>query len=181
MDDVNFEHATILDAQSICRLFDEVGDFHNAALPHIFTNGSNREIKEIEDIILNANNIAFVAKQSSQVIGIAVGMIKESYAHPSFVNRKYGWIDSMAVAVEYRNKGIGRALLTNLHDWFLSNEITKIELNVYEFNINAIRLYEKMGYSPLKRVMSVDLLSMGDHTSPNNAFSKPLHRARRAL
>lgn len=157
MEQVKVDRANINDVQAICTLYEELGNFHSEALPEIFTYGSKKEQQEIIDVLSNVNYVVFVARLGCQVIGVAVGVIKESFDHPSFVKRKYGWIDAMAVKAEYRSKGVGRTLLKALHDWFLAQDIRRVELNVYAFNDNAIMLYEKQGYSVYKMVMSVDL------------------------
>jgi ribosomal protein S18 acetylase RimI-like enzyme len=46
---------------------------------------------------------------------------------------------------EFQGQGIGTAALTMLSERF-ANKMDKIELGVYQANIGAIRLYEKLGF-----------------------------------
>lgn len=157
MEDIIIDRANLDDVQGICSLYDDVANLHAEALPEIFTYGSNREPKEIIDLLSDEKCAVLVARLQCHVIGVAVGVLKESFSHPSLVKRRFGWIEALAVKEEYRSKGIGRKLINHLHDWFLSQGIKRIELNVYEFNDTAIKLYEKLGYSAIRRVLSIDL------------------------
>lgn len=47
---------------------------------------------------------------------------------------------------EYRHKGLGTEMFKELDKWALANNITRLELTVVSENINAVKLYEKMGF-----------------------------------
>ncbi|MGC8488837.1 MAG: GNAT family N-acetyltransferase [Clostridia bacterium] len=53
----------------------------------------------------------------------------------------------MSVARDCRGQGVGTALLSALLTWARgTNLVTRIELNVYEENVPARRLYERFGF-----------------------------------
>jgi putative acetyltransferase len=53
----------------------------------------------------------------------------------------------MSVREDWRNKGVGTALLTKAIEWARSTGIiTRLELGVYARNETAIRLYKKFGF-----------------------------------
>ena len=52
----------------------------------------------------------------------------------------------MAVAKEWRGRGVGTALMHACVDWAGENEIHKLALQVWPHNDVAIRLYEKFGF-----------------------------------
>lgn len=59
-----------------------------------------------------------------------------------------GWADMMnlAVAPEYRRRGIGEELIKQLISHLQKNEVTCLTLEVRASNAPAIALYEKMGF-----------------------------------
>lgn len=87
----------------------------------------------------------------------------------------YGFVDeetpelSMAILPEYRGRGIGRKLLTEMADTARSLGYRALSLSVAAHNIPALRLYEKCGYTKvgeddgsswiMKKVLIVDSCS----------------------
>ncbi len=56
------------------------------------------------------------------------------------------YINNIAVLKDYRNKGIGKALIKSLADYCKENGCEFCTLEVRKSNINAISLYEKCGF-----------------------------------
>ena len=64
-----------------------------------------------------------------------------------------GWADMMnlAVAPEYRRKGIAEQLVAELEKRLAQQEVTRLTLEVRVSNTPAICLYEKLGFSQVGR------------------------------
>lgn len=64
-----------------------------------------------------------------------------------------GWADMMniAVAPEYRRKGVGRELVACLIEHLREEKVTCLTLEVRASNTPAICLYDKMGFLPVGR------------------------------
>jgi GNAT superfamily N-acetyltransferase len=56
-----------------------------------------------------------------------------------------------------RRKGVGRALMQAAHDLGKEKGAGEAELNVWEFNREAILFYEALGYRPISRKMVREL------------------------
>lgn len=56
------------------------------------------------------------------------------------------YIHTLVVHPDYMKNGIGRLLLEFAYDLAMKEDMKAIRLDVYENNIPAIRLYEKLGY-----------------------------------
>lgn len=67
---------------------------------------------------------------------------------PMMVKRKYIYIHDFAVSKKYRDRGIATYMLTYIEEYAIRNGSSKIELAVHLFSQEAIRLYERMGFSP---------------------------------
>jgi ribosomal protein S18 acetylase RimI-like enzyme len=72
-----------------------------------------------------------------------------------------GWIYSMAVSPEYREKGIGSRLLSHAEKILSNLGCLKINLQIMEDNSGVERFYASQGYSTENRI------SMGKRLSKN--------------
>ena len=84
------------------------------------------------------NNEIFVLDENSKIKGFIRVDFKGMLG-------KYPLLRLIAVNSQYRNKGIGKKLLNYYEEIGFKKE-EKIFLLVSDFNINAKRLYEKIGY-----------------------------------
>lgn len=84
----------------------------------------------------NPNSYFIVAKLNDKILGYA-GMntvLDEAY------------ITNIAVFKEYRNNGVGKALINNLIKYVTDNDFSFITLEVRESNVAAIGLYNLFGF-----------------------------------
>jgi len=99
----------------------------------------------------------FVAEIEGPLVGLVHVLIREALDIPIFVPRRYAVIDNLAVKEEFRQRGIGRALMNKAHDWAVAKAADTVELTVYEFNESALAFYRRLGYKPLSRRMRISL------------------------
>jgi RimJ/RimL family protein N-acetyltransferase len=99
------------------------------------------EKKRIQRILDNLKETLIVA----EVNGVVVGSIefrsqaRKRLSHTGSV--------SMSISKNYRDMGIGKALLKALLDWAEENPlIEKVSLGVFSTNLRAISLYKQMGF-----------------------------------
>ena len=64
-----------------------------------------------------------------------------------YSDEDYIYLDDLSVAEEYRNKGIGTALILAAEKYAKEIGITKIVFHVEKENKDAYRLYLRLGYS----------------------------------
>ena len=90
------------------------------------------------------NSLVLVALDGGRAVGYSYSLIKE----PSDLNTrdKWGCIHDMFVTSEYRNRGIGKQLYSEILRWFHSNGISRVELEVITQNIPAVSFWEKHGF-----------------------------------
>ena len=55
-------------------------------------------------------------------------------------------IEGVVVDKQFRKQGIGEKLMHSAHEFILDKQIKSVLLEVRESNINAISLYQKLGY-----------------------------------
>lgn len=89
----------------------------------------------------------FLAEQGDRILGFVMGQVVK--AEPPFRPESYGYIIALYVAPEYRVKGLGRALMGSMSQWFAGKSLQRMELHVYAQNRDALRFWEAIGFSPL--------------------------------
>jgi RimJ/RimL family protein N-acetyltransferase len=89
----------------------------------------------------NPNYVQFIA----EVDGKLVGSIDFKNGNKEKISHQGAF--AMTILPEYRNNGIGRALLETLINWAKNNsKIEKVCLEVMEDNLGAIQLYKNLGF-----------------------------------
>ncbi|EEL55834.1 UNVERIFIED_ORG: RimJ/RimL family protein N-acetyltransferase [Bacillus proteolyticus] len=89
----------------------------------------------------NPNYVQFIA----EVDGKLVGAIDFKNGNKEKISHQGAF--AMTILPEYRNYGIGRALLETLINWAKNNsKIEKVCLEVMEDNLGAIQLYKNLGF-----------------------------------
>lgn len=87
----------------------------------------------------NVYNLAYFIDDEIAGIVVCVLNVREKMKHGAMLN-------SMFVRSKYRNKGIGRKLIEEAINILEENNIKIINLSVAVHNINAISLYESLGF-----------------------------------
>jgi ribosomal protein S18 acetylase RimI-like enzyme len=101
------------------------------------------KFKEIYKLKLNDENSYYiVATEENKIIGILTSELQVKL-HRS---KKQSFIEDLIVDKDYRNKGIGKALLQNAVDYAKNNNCEVIELTSYIKNENAHRFYENNNF-----------------------------------
>ena len=157
--EISIRKVTIDDYDAMCELFKEVDALHSEHLPHVFQRpeGAAREREHYLGLLADEGVCLLVAQSGSDLVGYVHAIMKDAPAVPLFVPRRYAVVDEVLVRSGFQFHGIGRRLMDEAQAWAAANGATSIELNVYEFNENAIAFYERLGYHTLSRKMSKEL------------------------
>jgi ribosomal protein S18 acetylase RimI-like enzyme len=152
---VSIRRADPADYQAVCELLAELDALHAEHLPDVFrkTEGPAREWDYYCGLLADDNVAVFVAEADGRVVGLAHVAIREAPAIPIFVPRRYAVVDAIGVRSGFRRRGIGRRLLDAVHAWAVEKGASSVELNVHEFNQEAIAFYRAVGYETLRRQM----------------------------
>ena len=148
--------ATIGDYEQLCSVW-EVGDaLHREALPHIFRESGEPPMDRanVQALIAGPSSTIIVADAGGEIIGVITILEKLVTASAIKVPRRYVEIDNMAVKQLAQRQGVGRALIDAAADWARGRGVTRLELNVYEFNEAAAALYRGAGFSTQNRRMT---------------------------
>jgi diamine N-acetyltransferase len=166
--EIRIREATVEDYDAMCELFDEIDRLHREALPHIYqkTGGAVRERDYYLGLVADEHVGIFIAEVGSNLVGLVQAEIRETPDIPVLVPRCYAIVDNIVVKSEYHDQGIGKILMDKMHAWASANGVASIELNVYEFNHNALSFYKRLGYQTLSRRMRKEI-NTDDSTGDN--------------
>ncbi len=95
----------------------------------------------------NDVNILVASIGTEQIIvACVIGIIDKRAPMIGCLNGKTGWIQTMVVAKDRQQKGIGGQIMHQLLNWFKGVEVEKIFLQTTEI---AKPLYLRMGFTPI--------------------------------
>lgn len=115
-------------------------------LDGIFARSEAPSLENIETLVQRLgsekNSCYFLAYDNSRLVGI---LDLHGAQHPQ---KQHCAGFGMSVSAAFRGKGVGKALVQSMLDFASgTNILRRIELEVFETNVRAIRLYEAMGFN----------------------------------
>ena len=100
---------------------------------------------DIEEMITAENVHLIVAEINKKLVGSGYARIEKS---KYYLQHKYhGYLGFMYVVPEHRRKGVNNKILENLAQWCKSKNIHELRLDVYNDNADALKAYEKAGFT----------------------------------
>ena len=95
-------------------------------------------------------NKCYLAVEDNKAIGLIMGKITkyDEYDYLDYKCPKRGEISELIVSKNARSKGIGKALINKMEDYFKSLECEYIIVDIFAYNENAIKFYGNNNYHP---------------------------------
>ena len=108
------------------------------------------DLEEVED----NNGICYLAIEKDKAIGLIMGTIPpyDEYDYLDYKCPKRGIITELIVTKKIRSKGVGKALIMKLEEYFKNNECEYVLVDVFSYNDLGIEFYTKGGYHPRMHV-----------------------------
>jgi len=127
-----------------------------ALIPLIRPNKNKAELERQEKITMDdlskrlENHHIFLIYLDDQLIGEINYMVDPSHLYKKAPGT--AWIGITIGESTGRGKGIGSAAIQYLEEQIKKSGMKRIELGVFEFNIHAQKLYQKLGYKEIGRI-----------------------------
>jgi GNAT superfamily N-acetyltransferase len=99
----------------------------------------------IEENVRDDRSVVLVAREGDEIVGYALGVILENT--PVVPHQFYGFVSELAVTESWRGRGVGQALLADAERWFREKGLSVVELHVSAKNPDAVRFWEREGFS----------------------------------
>jgi ribosomal protein S18 acetylase RimI-like enzyme len=145
---------TEADFEQVGHIFAEENRFHAELVPEVIQVADPIMTQEwFDDVLHDPEKTLFVAEIGKDVVGVALFELRTNIDDPIFRQRRYVYINEIAVAASHRGQGNGRMLMEKIRQWGQAKGIAEIELQVWERNDQAIGFYEKLGYQTWRRTM----------------------------
>ena len=96
------------------------------------------------DVANSGYSFLFVVAAGDRTVGFISGELRQG--SPTFLPRTWASVDDVFVEPEYRNRGMGRALLQSVRDWAQERGADGISLQVAAANARGRKFYEDLGF-----------------------------------
>lgn len=136
----------------------QVNDLHVKGKPEVFRPGFGKELQDHIHTIWNDPNQEIVAAESDgEITGYAVLHHICRPENPFMFEREYLDIDEFGVDSRCRRQGIASAMIGFIKQYAREKGICRIELNMWEFNADALAFYEAAGFQTYRRYLEMQI------------------------
>lgn len=134
----------------------QVNDLHVEGKSEIFRAGFNDELRDfIYKIWKDPEQKIVVAELNGVVCGFAVLHHIHRPENPFMRERDFMDVDEFCVDKEYRRQGIATKMMSFIRNYTKEKGIKRLELNMWEFNQDALAFYEAVGFKTYRRYMEM--------------------------
>lgn len=109
------------------------------------------------ELLAQEQSTVLIAREESKIIGFAVISIEVSPDFPSLVHRRFAYIHDFGIDRAEKRKGIGSMLFGACLNWAKEMHVDEVELNVWEFNEEAVAFYNKQSMKTISRKMRMTI------------------------
>ena len=98
--------------------------------------------------VKESNGKCYLATLDNKVIGLIMGTLRQydDFDCLDYKCPKEGIITELIVTKKVRSKGVGKALMKKLEDYFKSVGCEYVIVDVFAYNENGIKFYDKLGF-----------------------------------
>jgi ribosomal protein S18 acetylase RimI-like enzyme len=98
----------------------------------------------LADVANSGYSFLFVVAAGDRTVGFISGELRQG--SPTFLPKTWASVDDVFVEPEYRNRGMGRALLQSVQTWAKERGADGISLQVAAANSRGRKFYEDLGF-----------------------------------
>jgi len=136
----------------------QVSELHVKGRPDIFKPGFCRELQDrVYEMYRSGDSDVIVAERDGTVCGMACVEYLNKQESPYNRERRIYYVTEIGVDAAFRRRGVGRELLEFMRDDAKAKGFTRIELDMWTFNEEALRFYEAIGFRTFRRFMAWEL------------------------
>ena len=134
----------------------QVNALHVAGKPEVFKPGFPEELRNyIYAIHKDPEQFITVAVKDGTICGFAVLHHINRPENPFMKERDFLDIDEFCVDEAFRRQGIASEMIAFIREFAKGKGFHRIELNMWEFNQEALAFYEASGFQTFRRYMEM--------------------------
>ena len=154
--ELRFAREEELDRVNVLR--EQVNELHVAGRPDIFKPGFPQELRDlVREIWNDPEQEIVVAEQDGELCGFAVLHHIRRPETPFMVERDLLSIDEFCVDSAHRRQGVATEMIAFIRGYAAEKGFRRIELNMWEFNRDALAFYMAAGFTTYRRYMELYL------------------------
>ena len=136
----------------------QVNDLHVAGKPEVFKPGFCDELRDYIHVIrADPNKAIVVAEANGGVCGFAILNHIVRPENPFMFERNFLDIDEFGVDENFRRQGVASEMIRFIRDYAKEKGYRRLELNMWEFNRDALAFYESADFRTYRRYMEIRL------------------------
>lgn len=156
MENIMVRPAAFQELERVNEIRRYVNDVHVAGRPDIFRPGFCRELEDaVYQWFAREDRNILVAVLDGEVCGFASVEYLDRPESPYNLARKMYRVEEIGVAPPFQRRGVASALVKYMKADAARWGCPKIELDVWEFNQNALAFYERAGFVPYRRYLEL--------------------------
>ena len=134
----------------------QVNDLHVEGKPDVFKPGFNEELQNyVYYIFKDPEQKIVVADKDGEICGFAILHHIYKPENPFMKVRDFLDIDEFCVDEKHRREGIATAMVEFIKNFAKEQGYHRLELNMWEFNQDALAFYEAAGFETFRRYMEM--------------------------
>lgn len=134
----------------------QVNDLHVEGKPDVFKPGFNEELQNyVYYIFKDPEQKIVVADKDGEICGFAILHHIYKPENPFMKVRDFLDIDEFCVDEKHRREGIATAMVEFIKNFAIDQGYHRLELNMWEFNQDAMAFYEAAGFETFRRYMEM--------------------------
>lgn len=147
------------DRFAIGRLWHELILYHRSMDSRFVADedAEKRYVRHAQQMMRSRDSRVLIGEETDTLRIFAYVIAEIQVRPPSALPGVYGFVSDIYVMPEWREHGIGKAMMSALRRWFIERRCSAIELYVAECNPRAKEFWEELGLNPFLTLMHCDL------------------------
>jgi diamine N-acetyltransferase len=145
---MNIRQTTSADTLRLSSLCMDVQSLHAKHHPDIFKlpQGEDFAVSFFEEMLVDPSVSIFIAEEDGNAVGYMLCKLVERPETPFSFARRLLHIDQISVRPAAHGQGVGTALMQQAEMLAKEWDVERIQLDSWDFNINAHTFFERLGF-----------------------------------